>query len=282
VKNDRKSTKNNQINKKMSIEFIQNGMELSKVREIINAIIQQLNSNATTIVSYKELQDRPCINGVELTTSTTAQELKLTLSHLANIQEIENLLTQIGEQKAKEVATETMKTKLDSDFSRLPELKYNFNEDMLLTISDKNGIFRATVSDLLLYLKYLILKDTTFEKMGSGGKSGNLFSGFAYKAWRFAELSIRCQKFDIKIPPGGKETVPIKYEHLKSGIIVDIEAFCNLDIEKDMYEQKVNIAYKIEEINLVETTHYIIQIFNMGEFEISFVKVYFNKEQFLG
>jgi len=152
----------------MNIELIENNMELSQIRAILNTVIQKVNQGQQTQISYTDLTDRPCINGVALTAQTTGSELNLTLPQLANRTDIENLVKQIGEQKAAEVASTALASKLDSDFSRLPNLRYNFNEEMLLTISDGRGIFKATVNDLLLYLKYLILKDSSFEKLASG------------------------------------------------------------------------------------------------------------------
>ena len=158
----------------MAIEFIQNGMELSQVRDILNNIIKIVNDREETKLSYYDLQDQPCINGIELTAKTSANELHITLSELDNIQDIKRLVAEIGEQRAEEVATEVLKTKLDSDLTLLPELQYNFNEDMLVTINDKGDNYKAKISDLLLYLKYLILKDITFGKMLGNNKEAIL------------------------------------------------------------------------------------------------------------
>lgn len=156
----------------MNIELIENGMELSRVREILNTVIQKINQKEETQHSYQDLADRPCINGVLLTAQTTARDLNLTLSQLGNVNEVENMVTQIVEQTTESVAKSSLSTKLDSDFSTLPEMRYNFNETMLLSIFDGSNIFKAKIEDLLLYLKYLILKDTTFGKLTSGGTVG--------------------------------------------------------------------------------------------------------------
>jgi hypothetical protein len=161
----------------MNIELIENGMELSKVREILNDVIQKINQGEETRYNYKDLDDRPCINGVTLTAETTASELNLTLSQLGNVSEVENLVTRVIDRTATEAAKNTLATKLDSDFSKLPEMKYNFNEQMLLTISDGNSIFKSTIEDMLLYFKYLILKDATFERLVSGGGENKPVTG---------------------------------------------------------------------------------------------------------
>lgn len=149
------------------IELIENGMELSKVREILNEVIAKVNQDQMPQVSYKDLADRPCINGVELTANTTAKELNLTLSQFGNANEIKELVREVGERHTAETVRTALESKLDSDFSALPNLRYNFNEEMLLTISDGRTPFKATINDLILYLKYLILKDGTFEKIAS-------------------------------------------------------------------------------------------------------------------
>jgi len=141
------------------IEFIEDGMELSQVREILNAIIRQINENKTVPISYNDLNDRPCINEVELTSKTKAQELKLTLSQFENIKEIENLVIQIGEQKIAEMVQEANARKLDSDFSVLQPLQYNLDEGMSVAINTGKGeICKTTLGDLIMYLKHEIIK----------------------------------------------------------------------------------------------------------------------------
>jgi len=141
------------------IEFIEDGMELSQVREILNAIIRQINENKTASISYNDLHDRPCINEVELTSKTKAQELKLTLSQFENIKEIENLVIQIGEQKIAEMVKEATSGKLDSNFSALQSLQYNLDEGMSVAINTGKGeICKTTLGDLIMYLKYEIIK----------------------------------------------------------------------------------------------------------------------------
>lgn len=139
-------------------------MELSQVREILNAVIVKVNQTPESFQSYEDLSERPCINGVVLTAETTAAQLNLTLSQLGNETEIESMVTRVVEETAANVTKNALANKLDSDFTQLPEMKYNFKEDMLLTISDGGSIFKANISDLLLYLKYLILQDNIFEK----------------------------------------------------------------------------------------------------------------------
>ena len=141
------------------IKLIENGMELSQVREILNAVIQKVNGEQTPTVSYLDIADRPCINGVELSANTTAQDLNITLSQLKSLQEIENLVTQIAEQKTTEATRSVLASKLDSNFSALPQLQYNLDEEMSIIINTVNGeACKTTMADLIMYLKHQIIK----------------------------------------------------------------------------------------------------------------------------
>jgi phage I-like protein len=141
------------------IEFIEDGMELSQIREILNAVIQKVNQGQTTPLSFYDLSDRPCINGVELSANTTAQELNITLSQLKSLQEIENLVTQLAEQKTTDATRSVLASKLDSNFSALPQLQYNLDEGMSIIINTSQGeTFKTNMADLIMYLKHEIIK----------------------------------------------------------------------------------------------------------------------------
>jgi enolase len=141
------------------IEFIEDGMELSKIRETINTLILKVNQGQQIPISYYDLKDRPCINGVELSANTTIQELNITLSQLKSVQEIENLVTQLAEQKTTEATRSVLASKLDSNFSTLPPLQYNLDEGMSIIINTAKGeTFKTTMADLIIYLKHEIIK----------------------------------------------------------------------------------------------------------------------------
>lgn len=141
------------------IEFIEDGMALSQIREKLNAVIQQVNQGRETPLSYYDLRDRPCINGIELSESTTIQDLNITLSQLKSLQEIETLVTQLVEQKTTQATKSALASKLDSDFSSLPSLQYNLDEGMSIIINTAQGeIFKTSMADLIMYLKHEIIK----------------------------------------------------------------------------------------------------------------------------
>ena len=53
------------------IETIENGMGLAQVRGILNRLIERVNELDSVSGSYDDLENRPAINGVTLTSETT-------------------------------------------------------------------------------------------------------------------------------------------------------------------------------------------------------------------
>ncbi|MDL2312213.1 hypothetical protein LJC68_04990 [Bacteroidales bacterium OttesenSCG-928-B11] len=141
------------------IEQIENGMELSKVREILNEVIGIANEIGKITNSYNDLDDRPAIDGVELTSKSSMRDFKIEASQLPNQEELEKLFIQIAERKAEEVAKNAVAGKLDSNYSVLKKLEYNIGENMTVAIGTPEGeIFQTSLDDLVLYLKHAILK----------------------------------------------------------------------------------------------------------------------------
>ena len=104
-------------------------------------------------------------------------------------------------------------------------------------------------------------------------------SNFAYKAWRYAELSIRFQDFDFPIIRGQRKMLTLNSGHLKANIIVGVEGFRKITVEQDKYEQRLNIAYRTVEHREKETTDYQIHLINTDNYDIDRVRIYFNREQ---
>ncbi len=143
----------------MAIECIENGMELSKVREILNEVISTVNSIGEITNSYNDLKDRPAIDGVELTSKSSMKEFKIELSQLPNMKDLEKMFVQVAENKAEEVAKNATAGKLDANYSTLKKLEYNINEGMTVAICTPEGeIYQTNLDNLVLYLKYAILK----------------------------------------------------------------------------------------------------------------------------
>ena len=141
------------------IDYIENGMELSRVREILNEVIDVVNSIGEITNSYNDLNDRPAIDGVELTSTSSMKEFKIDASQLPDFGDLETLFIEVAERKAEEVAKSATAGKLDADYSTLKKLEYNISEGMTVAIcTPDGGIYQTSLADLILYLKYAILK----------------------------------------------------------------------------------------------------------------------------
>ncbi|MDL2308949.1 hypothetical protein LJC68_09560 [Bacteroidales bacterium OttesenSCG-928-B11] len=141
------------------IELIENGMELSKVREILNEVIAIANGIGETANSYNDLDDRPAIDGIELTAKSSMRDFKIEPSQLPNQEELEQLFIQVAEKKAEEVAKNAVVGKLDANYAALKKLEYNIGENMTVAIGTPEGeIYQTSLDNLVLYLKHAILK----------------------------------------------------------------------------------------------------------------------------
>ena len=141
------------------IDYIENGMELSRVREILNEVIDVVNSIGEVTNSYNDLNDRPAIDGIELSASSSMKDFKIDASQLPDVGELEKLLIQVAERKAEEVAKSATIGKLDADYGTLQKLDYNISEEMTVAICTPKGeIYQTSLDNLILYLKHAILK----------------------------------------------------------------------------------------------------------------------------
>jgi hypothetical protein len=141
------------------IPNIENGMELAKVRRILNQAIERLNELEKVSGSYDDLENRPAIDGVTLTSKTTFQEFRIPISSLENYEELQKQICDTAAETAERTATESLKRKLDADFTTLKARKYELDESMLVAVDNGKGeVFKTTLSDLILYLKYAIVK----------------------------------------------------------------------------------------------------------------------------
>lgn len=143
----------------MKIASIENGMELSQMREILNEVIKAINAIGEITNSYNDLQDRPAIDGVELSADSSMKDFKIDLAQLPNIGDLEKLFVEVAERKAEEVARNATSGKLDADYNALKKLEYNISEGMSVAICTQEGeVYQTTLDDLVLYLKHAILK----------------------------------------------------------------------------------------------------------------------------
>jgi len=105
-------------------------------------------------------------------------------------------------------------------------------------------------------------------------------SGFAYKAWRCAEQSIRYQDFNFKITVGRKDTLTIEINYPKAKII-RVEGYGSMMYENQPYILNLRISYRITELKSNNKRYYQITVLNMEGYELTLLRVYFNKERIL-
>lgn len=142
------------------IELIENGMELSVVRQILNQVIERVNELQKISNSYDDLENRPAIDGVTLTSKTTFEDFQIPISSLENFEGFEKRIRQIAADAAVNAMAEALEGKLDKDFTQLQQRKYELNESMIVAVDTGKGeVFKTTLGDLLLYMIYLKRKN---------------------------------------------------------------------------------------------------------------------------
>ena len=141
------------------IETISNGMDLARVREILNRLIERVNELERVTNSYDDLENRPAINGVTLTSQTSVQDLQIPASSLVGYSDLIAQVQQAAAQTAESTAQTTARAKLDGDLTKLQPREYELATSMLVVIGDDKGnAYKTTLGDLIDYLKHEVLK----------------------------------------------------------------------------------------------------------------------------
>ena len=141
------------------IETISNGMDLARVREILNRLIERVNELERVTNSYDDLENRPAINGVTLTSQTSVQDLQIPASSLVGYSDLIAQAQQAAAQTAESTAQTTTRAKLDGDLTKLQPREYELAASMLVVIGDDKGnAYKTTLCDLIDYLKHEVLK----------------------------------------------------------------------------------------------------------------------------
>lgn len=142
------------------IAAIENGMELSVVRKILNQVIERVNELQKISNSYDDLENRPAIDGVTLTSETTFEDFRIPISSLEDFEGFENQIMKTAADAAMKTVREALEGKLDKDFTILRQRKYELDESMLVAVDTGKGeVFKTTLGDLLLYMIYLKRKN---------------------------------------------------------------------------------------------------------------------------
>ncbi len=141
------------------IETIENGMGLAQVRGILNRLIERVNELDSVSGSYDDLENRPAINGVTLTSQTSVQDLQIPASSLVGYGDLIAQAQQAAAQTAESTAQTTARAKLDGDLTKLQPREYELSGSMLVVIGDDKGnAYKTTLGDLIDYLKHEVLK----------------------------------------------------------------------------------------------------------------------------
>lgn len=142
------------------IELIENGMELVVVRKILNQVIERVNELQKISNSYDDLENRPAIDGVTLTSKTTFEDFRIPISSLEDFEGFENQIMKTAADAAMKTVREALEGKLDKDFTILRQRKYELDESMLVAVDTGKGeVFKTTLGDLLLYMIYVKRKN---------------------------------------------------------------------------------------------------------------------------
>ena len=141
------------------IETIENGMGLAQVRGILNRLIERVNELDSVSGSYDDLENRPAINGVTLTSETTFDEFTIPASRIDDYGTFKAEIRALAEETAAGAAAASVRTKLDGNFNTLQPREYELSGSMLVVIGDDKGnAYKTTLGDLIDYLKREVLK----------------------------------------------------------------------------------------------------------------------------
>ncbi len=141
------------------IDTIENGMELSRVRSILNELIERVNELDGISNSYNDLEDLPAIDGIPLTSESKMSDFAIPATSMEDFSGLTEMVAETAAKAAAETAEESISDKLSCDFSKLEKLEYEFDKSMTIAIcTDKGVVLSATLGDLITYLKHSVLK----------------------------------------------------------------------------------------------------------------------------
>ena len=121
------------------IETIENGMGLAQVRGILNRLIERVNELDSVSGSYDDLENRPAINGVTLTSQTTFADFTIPASRIDDYGTFKAEIRALAEETAAGAAAASVRTKLDGNFNTLQPREYELSGSMLVVIGDDKG-----------------------------------------------------------------------------------------------------------------------------------------------
>lgn len=129
------------------MNILEPGCSIAQIIEKINEIVTWINTREQTGVSYNDLSNKPCIDGVELTEDSQMKDFPLDSTQLQAISaNLESMVLTVAGNVSAEIAAETAETKVQQklDIEEALETGTQPQGDWKIMVheEDKNGDIR--------------------------------------------------------------------------------------------------------------------------------------------
>lgn len=129
------------------MNILEPGCSIAQIIGKINEIVTWINTREQTGVSYNDLSDKPCIDGVELTEYSQMKDFPLNSTQLQAISaDLESMVLTVAGNVSAEIAAETAETKVQQklDIEEALETGTQPQGDWKIMVheEDKNGDIR--------------------------------------------------------------------------------------------------------------------------------------------
>lgn len=125
------------------METIQPGASFADIVTKMNEMISWMNNHDATQISYNDLQNKPRIDTVELTESSSMKDLRLDLLQFPNISQLEELVSNVAgnmaSQTAETVATKKVQTELAVENALKTGYQPQDNMQVLIYLQNEQG-----------------------------------------------------------------------------------------------------------------------------------------------
>jgi hypothetical protein len=125
------------------METIQPGASFADIVTKMNEMISWMNNHDATQISYNDLQNKPRIDTVELTESSSMKDLRLDLLQFPNISQLEELVSNVAgnmaSQTAETVATQKVQTELAVENALKTGYQPQDNMQVLIYLQNEQG-----------------------------------------------------------------------------------------------------------------------------------------------
>lgn len=129
------------------MNILEPGCSIAQIIEKINEIVTWINTREQTGVSYNDLSNKPCIDGIELTEYSQMKDFPLDSTQLQAISaDLESMVLTVAGNVSAEIAAETAETKVQQklDIEEALETGTQPQGDWKIMVheEDKNGDIR--------------------------------------------------------------------------------------------------------------------------------------------